>query len=48
MCLNMHAEINAGSVASIQNVFNGCESLYVILSNKQKHDTNLNGNIVRT
>jgi hypothetical protein len=43
-----HAEDKAGTAASVQNALDGCESLYVISSNKRKHDTNSNGDIAQT
>ncbi len=45
MCSSMRAEVNASTAASIQNALDGCENLYVILSDKWNHDTNLNGDI---
>ncbi len=47
MCSNACMEVKAGTAASIQNTMDGCESLYVILSDKWKHNTNSNGDIAR-
>ena len=42
------ADVRAGIAASKQKALDGCDSLNVNSSVKQKHETNLNGEIAQT